>query len=900
MLVLKDYQNRVLDSLRSFFRESALSRNPAEAFQSCLVQNRQQMRTYIPVLDPGLHPQMPYVCIRVPTGGGKTLLACHATGIALRDFVREECGMVLWLVPSNTILDQTANALRNPRHPYHQALTSACGPVEIKTIEEAFQMRRAEADGKTIVIVSTIQSFRVENTDARKVYGENGCYPEFFLHLLPDRLADLEKGPDGNPVPSLANVLRLRRPVVIVDEAHNARTDLSFSMLGKISPACIVEFTATPAMKTHPSNVLHSVRASELKVENMIKLPLRVVQRATSQRDELLAEAVAFRSSLEKVALLESQQTREYLRPVMLIQAPFVHDCEPIREQLVEHFKIPKEEVVISTGAIEELGKIKDFATPSCPVRFILTVERLREGWDCPFAYVLCSLKATRSATAIEQIVGRILRLPSATPKQHAELNCGYVFSVSEDLSSVLHELTSALESHGFSRQEAQSAIIPMGQPSIFIQHQTVTLAPGELDATAVAKQAKVLEGKVTFNPENRTVVIHVPLDAKETEAVASCAITLEARGKLIEAVSVVRKVAEAAGVPPSASASPYERGVGFAIPRLGIRDNQKLFEFEKAVLLEHPWKLGDKSADLPANYNPLERPLAHSGTVDVTKAGDVTATIKEPSGPKEDFVALLHQQIHDFGLQDDWTLPSLIAWLDREIEHSDIPSGESAAFIQRVLNGLMAKYAIESVDVLALDRFRLCDQIRQRIQEHRNSERKKAFQQLLLPESPLTVADELRFDFLAAPYAPSWIYEGPYVFKKHYYGVKPGELPEKNLSGSLTEEFQCAQFIDNLEEVEFWARNLAKKPGSFRLQTSSDWFYPDFICKLKDGRVAVVEYKGGDRISDDDSKEKLAIGTVWQSRSNGHCIFLMPTRRDFPAIHNAFRSGQGEVDSKK
>lgn len=891
MLELKHYQNRVLDSLRHFFRETARSGLPNEAFQSSLVKSGQQIRNYIPVLDPGLDPQMPYVCIRVPTGGGKTLLACYAAGLALRDYVRQECGMVLWLVPSNTILDQTANALRDVRHPYRQALEFSAGPVEVKTIEEALQMRRAEADGKSIVIVSTIQCFRVEDTENRKVYDGNGCYPEFFQNLPPERLADLEKGPDGNPVPSLANVLRLRRPVVIVDEAHNARTDLSFSTLGKISPACIVEFTATPAMREHPSNVLHSIRADELKAEDMIKLPLRVVQRIPAQRDELLAEAIAYRSDLEKIALLEAQDTREYLRPVMLIQAPFVHDCEPIREQLVEKYGIPKEQVVISTGTIEELGKIRDFAKPSCPVRFILTVEKLREGWDCPFAYVLCSLKATRSATAIEQIVGRILRLPGATRKQHPELDQGYVFSVSEDLPSVLNELTTALQSHGFSKKEAQNAVIPLQNSSIFKQHRTVILSPRELDANAVAKQSPALAGKVTFDTERCTVVIHTPLDAKEAEAAASCVVTLEARAKIMEAASEVRMVAEAAGTVPTAAASPYERGIHFAIPRLGIWENQKLLEFEKSVILERRWKLGDKSADLPASYNPLERPLAQAGAVDVSKSGDVTATIQEASGNKEDFIARLHQQVLDLGLKDDWPLPRLISWIDHEIEHPDIASGESAPFIQRALNGLMAKYSIESVDLLALDRFRLCDQIRLRIEEHRAEEQKKAFQQLLLPESPLTVSEDLQFTFHDAVYAPSWLYDGAYVFKKHYFGNKPGELQEKTASGALAEEFLCAQFIDNLEEVEFWARNLAGKPGSFRLQTASDWFYPDFICKLKNGKFAAIEYKGGDRISNEDSRDKLAVGTVWQSRSNGRCLFLMPSNRNFAAIKEAFIS---------
>lgn len=121
--------------------------------------------------------------------------------------------------------------------------------------------------------------------------------------------------------------------------------------------------------------------------------------------------------------------------------------------------------------------------------------------------------------------------------------------------------------------------------------------------------------------------------------------------------------------------------------------------------------------------------------------------------------------------------------------------------------------------------------------------------------------------------------------FKKHYFGLKPGELAEQTPGGHQTEEFKCAQFIDGLPEVKFWLRNLVRKTSSFRLQTSKDWFYPDFICQLNDGRVLAVEYKGADRYDTADSEEKRAIGAVWESRSNGRCLFVMPTAGDFAAI---------------
>jgi type III restriction enzyme len=227
MIELKDYQHRVLDSLTKFLRLCSKSGSPESAYRSVTEEVYGQPLAYFPVQVPGLS-HLPYVCLRVPTGGGKTLIACHAAGIAVKDLLHSERGIVLWLVPSNTILDQTADALRDPRHPYRRALEQSCGAVEVLTIEEALNMPRSTVDGQTVVIVSTIQCFRVEDTTGRKVYGESSVFQDHFLNVPANRLADLEAGADGRPRPTLVNMLRLRRPVVIVDEAHNARTDLSF------------------------------------------------------------------------------------------------------------------------------------------------------------------------------------------------------------------------------------------------------------------------------------------------------------------------------------------------------------------------------------------------------------------------------------------------------------------------------------------------------------------------------------------------------------------------------------------------------------------------------------------------------------------------------------------------
>jgi type III restriction enzyme len=263
---------------------------------------------------------------------------------------------------------------------------------------------------------------------------------------------------------------------------------------------------------------------------------------------------------------------------------------------------------------------------------------------------------------------------------------------------------------------------------------------------------------------------------------------------------------------------------------------------------------------------------------------GEVQATVLQDK-PETDFIATLHQQVMALGGTGDWSLEGLVAWLDNQIDHQDIPLGESAEFLRKVIRGLMAQFAIADVSALALDRFRLRDEIETRIQQHRESERKAAFQTFLLPQAPLAVTSQRTINFKTMSYEPSWLYEGGFQFKRHYFGPKPGELKETTPGGDLTEEFKCAQFLDSLPGLQFWVRNLSRKSTSFRLQTSKDWFYPDFICQLTDGRVMAVEYKGKYLYDAPDAEEKRLVGKVWESRSAGKCLFAMPTQTDFSEI---------------
>lgn len=459
MLELKQYQENALEKLREYF-QLAVNRNDVDlAFYELARRPYHRVKVL---------PDPPYICLRVPTGGGKTLMACHAISIAAQSLLGQERAVVLWLVPTNTIKDQTLAALRDRNHPYRQALNATLdGRLAVMNVEEALSVQRSVVESQTLIIVSTLATPRIGETDKRKLYEQNGSLMGHFTNQPAEALGKLEKYEEGDkPIPSLANVLCLHRPIVVMDEAHNARTDLSFETLARFNPSCIVEFTATPALDhDSPSNVLHSVSAAELKAENMIKLPIRLetlpdwqetIQAARNKRDEL-----------EELARSEQADDGDYLRPIVLLQAQKRNDDLPVDTvyEAVRALGVPENQIALETGEHNDLKGI-DLFSPECLVRYIITVDKLREGWDCSFAYILCSVREISSRTAVEQILGRVLRMPKARRREHDELNLAYSFVASSgftETARTLDVITSTLEqSHGFTQPEAELAVQPV------------------------------------------------------------------------------------------------------------------------------------------------------------------------------------------------------------------------------------------------------------------------------------------------------------------------------------------------------------------------------------------------------------------------------------------------------
>lgn len=875
---LKSYQREALASLRTFLQKAVELNDADTAFYAL---------TKRPFVQPPSLPGLPYVCLRVPTGGGKTILAAHSVAIAADSFLRTDAPTVLWLVPSQTIREQTLASLSDRTHPNRRALSERFGEnVRVMTVADALYAKRADYDGGAVVIVATIQAFRVEETEGRKVYEANGELMDHFTGLADGLRGALEIGPSGDPVPSLANVLRLRRPMVIVDEAHNARTDLSFDTLARLKPSMIVEFTATPVTPeehkpekgVYASNVLHQVSAAELKAAEMIKLP--VILRGRADPRETIGDAIAWLDELTQTASAEEQAADEFIRPVMLVQSeakskdkPTLH-AEEVKKLLIEDFRVPEAHVVIATGETKGLDGV-DLFDRDCKVRFIITQQALKEGWDCSFAYVLCSVAEQKSPRAVEQLLGRVLRLPRAARKQNEDLNRAYAFATTASFQHAANTLRDGLVSNGFEKIEAADlvravAVMPGLEEggSAFVFEETL---PADIDATTFKT-----------NIENATGGrVQVDLDTGK----------IRARGALTDYDRAAMKLAmpEAAAATIDAlvhrsrgarlkAPAPLAEPIRLAVPQLTVRDGQAWQLFDRAHFLDIPWKLEESDAAPILDFFQPPRKAAEEAHIDV----DATQKVKV------EFVTDLHDQLSLALALRGWNKNALVNWIDRRLpvaSRRDITRVSSTLFISKALDVISAHHGM-SLDALARSNFRLVEAFIKVIAKHRDIREASAFARALIPQSGLefrTSADiELVFD--ESRYGYNQPYKGSTDFKKHLFRVI-GDLE------ATGEEHECAIALERNPNIKAWLRNTSKQPHSFWLQTASDKFYPDFVALLNDGRILVVEYKGAHISSTDDTKEKTLIGNLWAERSNGHCLFVMVSDRQFGLIESAIKS---------
>lgn len=445
-LSLKDYQHRVLEEIESYvtlvgqYLGSGVEEAADQAFYS---------RTKRPFNPLENKPETPFVCLKVPTGGGKTLIASHTIPLLYDSLLtdKDETGVVLWLTPSETIRSQTLRALKDPDHPYRKVLEEGFSkPVTVLSNEEALKVRPDQVRDGVCVIVSTMQAMKREDTEGLKAYEDNGYLQSHFTG---------EEEQSGVAF-SLFEIIRRSRPLVIADEGHNFGTGLSMALLSSFNPSFVLELTATPVQR---SNVLSEVSALELKQEQMVKLPINLANE--THWESALHGAVEKRHELEEAAKQERAETGEYIRPILLVQAeqdkenPDKIHVARVKDFLIGKLGIPEPQIKIRTGTKDELGDT-DLMAEDVEVRYIITRDALKEGWDAPFAYVLASVFNLGSPKAVEQLLGRILRLPRVREKQREELNEAYVYTSAEQFNKAVDSIVKGMVENGYSKYEVR------------------------------------------------------------------------------------------------------------------------------------------------------------------------------------------------------------------------------------------------------------------------------------------------------------------------------------------------------------------------------------------------------------------------------------------------------------
>lgn len=460
---------------------------PAKAWQRMataeLIPRSRATIPYSPRAAGDGHP-VPNIVFKVPTGGGKTFLACAALSRVFGRYLSTNTGFVLWIVPNEAIYSQTLKALRNRQHPYREMLDRAAAG-RVKILEKGDPLHRADVDANLCVMLLMLQSSNRQNQETLRLFRDRGDIHGFappegdqaahkaLLEAIPNLGAyDLAGGAAWPMVKdSLGNALRIIRPVVVMDEGHRAISDLAFSTLYGFNPCFVLELSATPkdvqerrgtairaALPGRAANLLVEVTGRELEREGMIKMPLNIEPDPGTDWRDSLRRALNRLDALDADARTHRAEGGPYIRPIMLVQVErtgaeqrasgFIH-AEDVKAWLVAAGLEP-EEIALKTAEVNDLAH-QNLLSPGCRVRAIITKAALAEGWDCPFAYVLCSLAASGNESAMIQLVGRILRQPDATKTGVTSLDECYVFTHRAETAAVVSAIKQGLTADGLS-----------------------------------------------------------------------------------------------------------------------------------------------------------------------------------------------------------------------------------------------------------------------------------------------------------------------------------------------------------------------------------------------------------------------------------------------------------------
>ncbi|ACK60199.1 TPA: DEAD/DEAH box helicase family protein [Bacillus cereus] len=878
----KIFQKKVIGQLERFLELL----NETNDIQ--LAYNRFWNEQNVPVGQEGVPPyknsikNTPNICFKVPTGGGKTFLACSSIKPIFDSMPFTKTKAVVWLVPSNAILEQTIKNLKDTSHPYRQKIdTDFSGRVEVYTKDQLLHGQNfnpTSVNEQLSIFILSFDTLRSRKKEDRKIYQENGSLSQFTkFYNSPETLID------GIDDTALIQVINQLSPVVIVDESHNATTDLSIEMLVNLNPSFVLDLTATPKEN---SNIISYVDAIELKKENMVKLPVIVYNRQ-NQRDVLL-DAIDLRNKLEIQAKNEEAETGRYIRPIALFQAQpkgkeSSETFEKLKEDLI-NIGIPQEHIAIKTSEINELKEI-DLLSSECPVRYIITVNALKEGWDCPFAYVLATLANKSSSVDVEQILGRILRQPFTKRNVNPFLNMSYVLTSSSDFRDTLDNIVIGLNKAGFSKNDYRIA------NEIEIEHEEPRDEQTKLITNTLNQQNQIFETSTILDEKEKNseepIEEFLDFDFNEVKTLleerkpkGDTLLGDEIDSMFASAISkneeYSRTVEEFLSNDDNTQSmeirgkmknykmnEEYKNEVeSIKIPQFFIQSEPSLFISEGLTLLTKErlaegFSLKDK--DTTIDFETLDNNLVK---VDIEGSGESVPKYSKLSKAdtfyfKEYFSKLpleskiknckeiIYKQLNKIDTVD---ARDLRAYIDRVVENMTRDQIENlenyvhsyADKIKKKIIGLQEDYLEEQFDKLVEQEIIKC-------QDHYK------FSKSI---SPLKTIKSL----------PRSLYQ-----------------EEGNINNF---EYKVINEIISLGNIKWWHKNIDRR--GFNLNGFLN-HYPDFIVMTNSGKLIMIETKG-DHLENTDSRRKSKLGRTWQHQVGNKYRYYMVFENKNLNIEGAFQ----------
>lgn len=844
---LKSYQQQVINDLSLFLEQVQETKDVKDAFYNFWAKHPKT--PLFPFAGTAIEPyknnvpKVPHICVKVPTAGGKTFIACNAIKTIFDAFAYDRPKAVVWLVPSITILDQTIKNLKDPSHPYRQKINSHFGnKVEIfdkATLLQGTGFNATSVKEQLNIMVFSFDSLRAKNKEDRKVFQENGNL-QSFENLL-----------DKDTEITLGAVIKYLNPLVVVDESHNAESDLSVDMLKEINPCFILDLTATPRKN---SNIISFIDALELKKENMVKLPVIVYNH--HDKTEVINSALQLQKRLELQAIEEEKKGGKYIRPIVLFQAQPRNaedntTFEKLKEKLIE-LKIPAGQIKIKTANLNEI-KGEDLLSKECQVRYIITVNALKEGWDCPFAYILASLADKSSAVDVEQILGRVLRQPYVMPHGFPLLNLSYVLTASSKFLDTLDNIVKGLNKAGFSDKDyklADPAMLeearkqdPLQQLTAFpTAKETADDLTSDIDISRISIPSEtILPNNTVSEIEQTAIQQNDAFEKIVSEMEANNTVSLPNEIQQLVKTYIIKEIfQEQAGqinLPQFYLKVP-------ANDLFGTKEDE--LPLEKENLLEG---FALSKADTNITFDSITSEL-YKVDLDETKKEHTPTFVRLDGEVKESIMTYILDPTRKESRVKNFTKRIL----DLIGNMFPIPDKE----IEKYINRILEDFKDEQFNDFANNEYTYKDKIKAKI--------------IALSE----VFAEKKFrDFL----------DTDKVFIKPSFplpkSISPGET-SKDINKSLYEkegkingyEERVINEIGNMKNIAFWTRNIERK--GFRINGFVN-HYPDFIIQTKSGKTILLETKG-DHL---DAEQKIRLGNIWVGKAgNNYRYFMVYERR--------------------